>query len=377
MAESPEYADRKHGYGLTGMKLDDFIMESSYKIRGIWSTIHNESGGELTLDDYRKAVSLGFFSRNIIRTAVLWNSFANQDKKEAAKDVLGYQFLKYSLSAIDLIVSKFPEAEIDPLTLMQEGFIFAWSNIENSAQNGFISSLRSRLSQNINRSVEIPLSSIRRKDLERAEFVAANLDTVVNPEERMERTDLMIRFRTVIKELTDRELIIIEKRYPQGDEKSTTHEELGREFGVTRERVRQIETKAIRKLAGRLNNREAFQEYRQERPKLEDQLRMYFNGIVNAYHLKDAPRAKHNLALAKVTLLAKHTRAYFPRNLVVQMLKDPLYPISSDEVLIKYLDRFTSQPKEVLNGIKEVEQGDDPTSQELRNFESIVHKTPN
>ena len=52
----------------------------------------------------------------------------------------------------------------------------------------------------------------------------------------------------VLHTLTDREARVLELRFGLNDGKSRTHEEVGREFGVTRERIRQIEAKALRKL---------------------------------------------------------------------------------------------------------------------------------
>ncbi len=52
----------------------------------------------------------------------------------------------------------------------------------------------------------------------------------------------------VLDTLTPRERRVIELRFGMNDGKSRTLEEVGREFGVTRERIRQIEAKAIRKL---------------------------------------------------------------------------------------------------------------------------------
>ena len=58
------------------------------------------------------------------------------------------------------------------------------------------------------------------------------------------RRDLM----NVLKSLTPREERVIALRFGLEDGRSRTLEELGREFNVTRERVRQIEAKALRKL---------------------------------------------------------------------------------------------------------------------------------
>ena len=48
--------------------------------------------------------------------------------------------------------------------------------------------------------------------------------------------------------LTPREARIIELRFGIGEESDATLEEVGQGFSVTRERIRQIEAKALRKL---------------------------------------------------------------------------------------------------------------------------------
>ena len=52
----------------------------------------------------------------------------------------------------------------------------------------------------------------------------------------------------VLKSLSDREARIIRLRYGLEDGQARTLEEIGKEFGVARERIRQIEAKALRKL---------------------------------------------------------------------------------------------------------------------------------
>ncbi len=52
----------------------------------------------------------------------------------------------------------------------------------------------------------------------------------------------------VLHTLSDREARVLQLRFGLEDDRSRTLEEVGREFGVTRERIRQIEAKALRKL---------------------------------------------------------------------------------------------------------------------------------
>ena len=63
------------------------------------------------------------------------------------------------------------------------------------------------------------------------------------------------RIEMVLKTLTYREREIIKLRYGIGDGYTYTLEEVGRIFKVTRERVRQVEAKAIRKLQHPIRSR--------------------------------------------------------------------------------------------------------------------------
>ena len=69
-----------------------------------------------------------------------------------------------------------------------------------------------------------------------------------SPSDYTTRQLLKERLYTILKDLSDREERVIRLRYGLDDNHPRTLEEVGKEFGVTRERSRQIEAKAIKKL---------------------------------------------------------------------------------------------------------------------------------
>ena len=62
------------------------------------------------------------------------------------------------------------------------------------------------------------------------------------------KTELKDELREVLNTLTVREKEVLELRFGLFDGSSHTLEEVGKKFKVTRERIRQIEAKALRKL---------------------------------------------------------------------------------------------------------------------------------
>ena len=73
-------------------------------------------------------------------------------------------------------------------------------------------------------------------------------DTTPHPADEAARTMLREQIREILSDLTEREQQILCLRYGLDDDRSRTLEEVGRQMNVTRERIRQIEAKALRKL---------------------------------------------------------------------------------------------------------------------------------
>ncbi len=71
---------------------------------------------------------------------------------------------------------------------------------------------------------------------------------VINPAEAIVNMNLAEQTRRVLSTLTPREEKVLRMRFGIGEESDHTLEEVGQDFNVTRERIRQIEAKALRKL---------------------------------------------------------------------------------------------------------------------------------
>ena len=73
-------------------------------------------------------------------------------------------------------------------------------------------------------------------------------EAVLSPGEAAARAMLAEAVRNVLADLSERERKVVRLRFGLEDGQVRTLEEVGKEFGVTRERVRQIESKTLAKL---------------------------------------------------------------------------------------------------------------------------------
>jgi RNA polymerase primary sigma factor len=74
------------------------------------------------------------------------------------------------------------------------------------------------------------------------------------PEDEMLEHDVLKRVREMMHELAEREAIVLKMRFGLEDFEPHTLKEIGEKLGLTRERVRQIETEALKKLGDGLRD---------------------------------------------------------------------------------------------------------------------------
>ena len=101
-------------------------------------------------------------------------------------------------------------------------------------------------------SLETPIGE--EDDSNLGDFVADN--NAVTPEGNVEAVMLREHIDRLLRDLKDREKQVVILRFGLEDGHPRTLEEVGREFNVTRERIRQIEAKALRKLRNPIRSKQ-------------------------------------------------------------------------------------------------------------------------
>ena len=93
-------------------------------------------------------------------------------------------------------------------------------------------------------SVDMPIG----KDEDRSLLDAIPDDDNLDPSQILHDTDLTEKLELWLGQLNDKQRIVVERRFGLGGHDKATLEQVGNEIGVTRERVRQIQIDALRRL---------------------------------------------------------------------------------------------------------------------------------
>lgn len=93
-------------------------------------------------------------------------------------------------------------------------------------------------------SVDAPLD----EDPDRSLLDAITDEQTQDPEKVLHREDLQLQIEAWLGELNDKQREVVERRFGLNSRETSTLEEVGADIGVTRERVRQIQVEALRRL---------------------------------------------------------------------------------------------------------------------------------
>jgi RNA polymerase nonessential primary-like sigma factor len=93
-------------------------------------------------------------------------------------------------------------------------------------------------------SVDAPLD----EDPDRSLLDAITDEQTQDPEKVLHREDLQLQIEAWLGELNDKQREVVERRFGLRSRETSTLEEVGADIGVTRERVRQIQVEALRRL---------------------------------------------------------------------------------------------------------------------------------
>ncbi len=93
-------------------------------------------------------------------------------------------------------------------------------------------------------SVDMPIG----KDEDRSLLDAIPDDNNPDPSQLLQDTDLNEKVAIWLSQLNDKQQIVVKRRFGLGGQEKATLEQVGNEIGVTRERVRQIQIDALRRL---------------------------------------------------------------------------------------------------------------------------------
>ena len=195
------------------------------------------------------------------------------------------------------------------------------------------------------------------EDTELGDFIQAEGES---PEDVSINESLKEDVRKLIKivHLTDRERVVIEERYGLKDDIPKTLQQIGDKFGVTRERIRQIEAKALRKLAN---------------PKYSSSVSSYIYGTDNVRlaKMRQYSKIKNDATDTMPTdMYVRYTKFEYIRNNLTEIFNKPgvdriLDVFSKKEAIILilyygYIDNVLCTTEEIAKflymNVKEVER---------------------
>lgn len=382
-----------------GPDIEGFLFQSAQKASAIWEEVNlrrSDANQNITTQDYvYLSQQVGKLGGNVLHLAAAWSHSADIEKKRVGGLVLWSQSLDPVLKGIDKLKEEYPGVNFDEENLIQEGIEDALDAFGRIKGKQNVPNILQRIGENtfksgsrIVREQTQEYSSVPEDELERGQFITANLDSVVDYFEEAARLDLRRLMQEALATISPREARVIEKRFLNADMQTATLEDVGRDEGVTRERIRQIEAKALRKLRHPSRTKKFIDynravsdptRFKDAEAREQEPIRVYWNGVVNAVHFRDVSRVRRLLARLKISLVPSTAFNSALREGLNQQLDDPGYPHISGSELADFLKKYTRNPALVLQQLIDLEFGEGYLSKQVRAMERIAgltHRDP-
>lgn len=154
--------------------------------------------------------------------------------------------------------------------------------------------------------MEVLEADMNPQELKRAIKIAEKFEpnfTVEDPHITAEISELGEKLEQILDSLTKRERWVLKLRSGLADGKSYTLEEVGDEFGITREAIRRIEAKALRRLRHPSRAKKVI-EFLDEKPGDLRNPRALMNGAINAFYQGDYERVRNNFTESEKKILS-------------------------------------------------------------------------
>lgn len=257
------------GFGLPDSELPNFLVVLSQEINTAWASEYASSTEQsLGLDNYLRVIKqVGRFAGNVRMMAADWVLNGDGAQQEIGKTVLVHQHLPSVIKGVNRVRRDYPEANIDEGHLLNKGVEETLLLLRNSDTKLVtlpqrVNTLVFEEGQKMLRGnlVQLPMEEIvdqpeeptDEQDLLDAPSPTSNVpvyeEVATMQVEAASHHLLQEQVQEVLDSMTDRERQVMRLRFGIEDGRSRTLEEVGKEFGVTKERARQIEAKALKKL---------------------------------------------------------------------------------------------------------------------------------